>query len=247
MVPVLAAFQFLTILPPIVRRAFSAEELGRAVGWYPLVGLALGGLLAGLNAGLRLVFPPGVVAVLLLIVWVVSTRALHMDGFMDACDGLFGGFTPERRLEIMRDSRVGAFGAVGGALAMVVKAALIVSLANHTAGLILAPVLGRWAMVIAIAAFPYAREQGLGRDMKDHTRAPQVIIGAVTALAAVGVAAWLAGPLLALIGTAAAGLAFGLCARLALTRVPGFTGDLYGALCEVTELAVLLAFTAAVG
>src|SRR6476619_3043750 len=107
MIPLLTAFQFLTVFPAIIRRAFTAEELGRAVGFFPLVGLALGGILYGLEFGLRPLFPTPLVAVIILSAWLLLTRALHFDGFLDMCDGLFGGFTPQRRLEIMRDPRIG--------------------------------------------------------------------------------------------------------------------------------------------
>ena len=141
MTSLLTAFQFLTTFPAVIRRAFTAQELGRAVGFFPIVGLALGGVLYGLEVGLGLIFPAQVVAVFVLAAWLLLTRALHFDGFLDSCDGLFGGFTPERRLEIMRDSRVGAFGVAGGGLLLLAKYAAILSLPNLS-GLLLAPV--RW-------------------------------------------------------------------------------------------------------
>ena len=184
MISLLTAFQFLTTFPAVIRRSFTARELGHAVGFFPLVGLALGGILYGLASGLHLIFPPPVVAVFILAAWLLLTRALHFDGFLDTCDGLFGGFTPERRLEIMRDSRVGAFGVAGGELLLLAKYAAIISL-PHLTGLLLAPVLGRWVLSIAIFAYPYAREKGLGRDMKDNVRWPQVILATtITVLAA---------------------------------------------------------------
>ncbi len=190
MISLLTAFQFLTTFPAIIRRAFTARELGRAVGYFPLVGLALGGILYGLASGLRLIFPAPVVAVFILAAWLLLTRALHFDGFLDTCDGLFGGFTPERRLEIMRDSRVGAFGVAGGGLLLLAKYAAIISL-PHLSGLLLAPVMGRWVLSIAIFAYPYAREKGLGRDMKDNVRWPQVILAtAITILVAWFFAGW---------------------------------------------------------
>jgi adenosylcobinamide-GDP ribazoletransferase len=239
MISLLTAFQFLTIFPAVIRRAFTAQELGRAVGFFPLVGLALGGVLYGLASGLRLVFPTQVVAVILLIAWLLLTRALHFDGFLDTCDGLFGGFTPERRLEIMHDSRVGAFGVAGGGLLLLAKYAAIVSL-PRLSGLLLAPVFGRWVLSIAIFAYPYAREKGLGRDMKDNVRWLQVIIAtAVTVLVAALFAGWTG-----LLTTVLAGIVLWLGASFILRRIPGLTGDSYGALCELTELAVLLLFTA---
>ena len=230
-----------TIFPPVIRRGFTAGELGRAVGYFPIVGLALGGVLYGLESGLRLIFPVQVVAIFVLVTWMLLTRALHFDGFLDTCDGLFGGFTPERRLEIMRDSRVGAFGMLGGGLLLLAKFAAIGSL-THLSGLVLASVMGRWTLSIAIFAYPYAREQGLGRDMKDNVRWPQVILATMIAV----FAAWTFAGWAGLLALAIAGILLWLGAGFILRRIPGLTGDSYGALCETVELAVLLLFTTGV-
>jgi adenosylcobinamide-GDP ribazoletransferase len=238
MISLLTAFQFLTTFPAVIRRAFTAQELGRAVGYFPVVGLALGGVLYGLEIGFGLIFPAQVVSVLILAIWLLLTRALHFDGFLDTCDGLFGGFTPERRLEIMRDSRVGAFGVAGGGLLLLAKYAALVSL-PHLSGLLLAPVMGRWVLSIAIFAYPYAREKGLGRDMKDNVGWLQVILATVVAL----LAAWLFAGWMGLIAIAISGIILWLGASFILRRIPGLTGDSYGTLCELTELAVLLLFT----
>lgn len=238
MISLLTAFQFLTTFPAIIRRAFTPQELGRAVGYFPLVGLVLGGIFYGMVYGLHLLFPTPVVAIFILAAWLLLTRALHFDGFLDTCDGLFGGFTPERRLEIMRDSRVGAFGVAGGGLLLLAKYAAIISL-PHLSGLLLAPVIGRWVLSIAIFAYPYAREKGLGRDMKDNVRWPQVIIStAITVLATALFAGWTG-----LLTVVLAGVVLWLGAGFILHQIPGLTGDSYGALCELTELAVLLLFT----
>ncbi|MBN1449465.1 MAG: adenosylcobinamide-GDP ribazoletransferase [Anaerolineales bacterium] len=241
MIFLLTAFQFLTTFPAIIRRSFTAQELGRAVGFFPLVGLALGGVLYGLASGLLLVFPAQVVSVILLAAWLLLTRALHFDGFLDTCDGLFGGFTPERRLEIMRDSRVGAFGVAGGGLLLLAKYAAILSL-PHLSGLLLAPVLGRWVLSIAIFAYPYAREKGLGRDMKDNVRWPQVALATIFSV----LAAWLVAGWMGLLAFVLAAMMLWLGASFILRRIPGLTGDSYGALCELAELAVLLLFTVGV-
>lgn len=239
MIPLLTAFQFLTIFPAVIRRAFTAEELGQAVGFFPLVGLALGGILYGLELGLRLIFPPPLIAVMILSVWLLLTRALHFDGFLDMCDGLFGGFTPERRLEIMRDSRVGAFGVAGGGLLLLAKYSAILALTN-LAGLVLAPILGRWVLSLAIFAYPYAREKGLGRDMKDRVRLSQVLLATVIAL----IAAWWIASWLGILAVVLSGFVLLLGANFILRRIPGLTGDSYGALCELTELVVLFMFAA---
>jgi adenosylcobinamide-GDP ribazoletransferase len=241
MIPLLTALQFLTIFPAVIHRSFTAGELGRAVGYFPIVGLVLGGIFYGMDTGLRLLFAAPLVAVMILTAWLLLTRALHFDGFLDTCDGLFGGFTPERRLEIMRDPRVGAFGVAGGGMLLLAKYAAIVSLTNPF-GLLLAPLMGRWALSIAVFTYPYAREKGLGRDMKDNVGWPQVILATILSV----LAAWSFAGWTGLRAFALSGLVLWLGAGFILRRIPGLTGDSYGALCELVELAVLITFTAGV-
>lgn len=241
MISLLAAFQFLTTFPAVIKRAFTAQELGRAVGHFPLVGLALGSVLYVFGSGLGLIFPAQVVAIFILVAWLLLTRALHFDGFLDTCDGLFGGFTPERRLEIMRDSRVGAFGVAGGGLLLLAKYAAIMSL-PHLFGLLLAPVMGRWILSLAIFAYPYARDKGMGRDMKDNVHWLQVILATLVSI----LGAWLFAGWMGLLAFASAGILLWLGAGFILRRIPGLTGDSYGALCELAELVVLLIFTTGV-
>lgn len=238
--PPLAALQFLTLAPPLVRRPFTPAEMGQAVGYFPLVGALLGGALAGLNWGLGAVFPAEVVGAMVLAVWVILTGALHLDGLLDTCDGLFGGRDPETRLSILRDERVGAFAVAGGVLLLLTKYASLGALPDATTALLLAPTLGRWGMVLAVVGFPYARSEGLGRAMKDRAGWPQLTLATGVAL----LVAWFAGHRLGLI---ALGLAAGvtwLVARFTLSRLPGLTGDIYGATCEIVETVVLLAFVA---
>jgi adenosylcobinamide-GDP ribazoletransferase len=240
MVPTLAALQFLTIVPPVVRRPFTPLELGQAVGHFPLVGVLLGGVLAGLDSGLKLIFPPGVTAALVLAGWVILTGALHLDGFLDTCDGLFGGRDPAARLRILRDERVGAFAVAGGVLLLLTKHAALSSRLDSTAALLLAPTLGRCGMAAAIVAFPYARAEGLGRTMKDNAGGRQASLATGIALVtALFIANWLG-----LVAMALSGAVTWAVARFATGRLPGLTGDIYGAVCELVETAVLLAFVA---
>ncbi len=143
---------------------------------------------------------------------------------------------------------MGAFGVAGGALLLLTKyAALASSLDASTAlstsllpALVISTTLGRWGMALAIFAFPYAREHGLGRDIKDNVRWPQIIFATLSALLVV----WLAGAQMGLVAIALAGLTLWLGARYILRLIPGLTGDSYGALCEGIELVVLLLFVA---
>ena len=239
MASIFAAFQFLTIFPAVIRRPFSSQEMGRAVGWFPLVGLVVGGSLYALDIALQQIFPLPVVAVLLIAASLLFTRALHFDGFLDICDGLFGGFTPERRLEIMRDSRVGAFGVAGGGLLLLTKCAALISLSDR-AGIWLAPLLGRWVLAMGIYLFPYARQKGLGRDMKNNVHWMQILLATTITI----VSAWLIASWMGLLALSLAALTLWLGATFILRRVPdGLTGDAYGALNEMVEMLVLLLFT----
>jgi adenosylcobinamide-GDP ribazoletransferase len=240
LVSLVAAFQFLTMIPPIVRRAFTPREMGQAVGFFPLVGLALGGTLLILDWGLGFLWPAAVSAALVLAVWVLLSGALHVDGFLDSCDGLWGGTTPESRLAIMRDERVGAFAVIGGILLLILKFAALASIATpwRWLALPLAPTLGRWGIALAVAGFPYARPQGLGRDMKDHAGWTQVALASGITL----LAAWFIGHWLGLAAVGLAGLATWGVGQFASHRLNGLTGDIYGAICEITEVLILLFF-----
>jgi len=239
----LVAVQFLTLSPAWIKRAFTPQELGRSVGYFPLVGAWIGALLLGAGWLSGLVFPDSVRSALILAVWVGLTGALHVDGFLDACDGLLGGFTPESRLEIMRDERVGGFALAGGVLLFLLKFTAVLALPGLYPALLLAPVLGRWVMGLAMARYPYARPQGLGKSMKENIQPAQVVLATSIALLAAGFAAgWLG------LAACAVSLAVGwVGARFTLRRIPGLTGDIYGALCELVETVVLLFFVAASG
>jgi adenosylcobinamide-GDP ribazoletransferase len=243
MIPIIAAFQFLTIFPTVIRRMFTSQEMGRAVGWFPLVGLTLGALLYGVHFLLQLIFPANVSAALTLLTWVMLTRAFHLDGFMDTCDALFGGWTPERRLEIMKDSRMGAFGVAGGILVLLTKYSAITSSVNIFAALILATTLGRWASPLVIYAFPYAREDGLGIEMKRSVKWTDVLFATFIA----GVPSWfVCGWLGFALMLGAAIIAF-LTALYAMRLLPGLTGDIYGAVTTLVEMLVLVFFTSSFG
>ncbi|MBI4787767.1 MAG: adenosylcobinamide-GDP ribazoletransferase [Chloroflexi bacterium] len=229
------AFGLLTILPVRYGESISA----RAFAYYPLVGLAIGLALTAASLLLRIALPGLVAAALVVVLWVMLTGALHLDGFSDACDGLFAATTRERRLEILRDVHLGAFGATGLALLLITKVAAVAS-ASTLAPVLLAPVLGRWALVYA-AAYPPARNEGMAVVFRAGLTRRIVFVATVTAavicvvLGAYGVVAFVA----ALAMTT-------LIARIALNRLGGLTGDIYGMICESVEVAVLVLGTAVV-
>lgn len=247
MVSIIAAFQFLTIAPTLIKRMFTSHEMGQAVGWFPLVGVVLGILLYGVNYAVQSIFPTSVSAALTLFAWIIFTRAFHLDGFMDTCDGLFGGWTSERRLEIMKDSRMGAFGVAGGILVLLTEYAALQSISDASPpltsslfpALVLSTTLGRWASPLVIYAFPYAREDGLGVEMKRNVSKWEIILATlITGLTAWLISGWIG--FLLMVGAAVFGFAVGFYAMRLLS---GLTGDIYGTVTTLVEMLTLIFFT----
>jgi len=243
------ALQFLTTAPELLRRQASAEEVGQSMVYFPLVGALVGVTLAALDALLGVMFGEPVRSALVVVAMLLLTRGLHLDGLMDTCDGLFGGWSPERRLEIMRDSRVGSFGVLAAAADLLLRLSALSSLPGglRLPALVVTATLGRWALVYATWAFPYARLAGLGAAFKRHVGGGRTLAASLLALGVCLAAlaptlpqAALAAPALALSAWLAA-WAFG---RYVLTRVPGQTGDTYGATNEVVEVLTLLLLSA---
>jgi len=246
MIELAAAVQFLLISPAFVRRPFTPRELGRSTAFFPLVGLLLGGLLAAADLLLAILFPAQIRSALVLALWILLTGALHFDGFLDACDGLLGGRTPERRMQIMRDERTGAYALAGGALMLLTMfSALNVIGPARWAALLLAPVLGRCGVTLSVVTFPYARATGLGRDIKDQARAVHAASAVLTSIAVVGTLAWKLQNLVAVAAFVSAAIVWWLGSGFVLRKIPGMTGDTYGAINMLIEATVLLAFAAA--
>jgi len=240
----LAALQFLTAIPlPWLRKA-RPEELGRSTGYFPVVGLIIGLILAGLNWLLGLILPSAVVNALLIVSLVVVTGALHLDGFVDTCDGIAGHKTVEDRWQVMHDSRAGAFGIIGVVLLLLVK---YVSLSSIPASLMMMtlvfmPVVSRWAMVYAVFAYRYARPSGLGKVFKQGTNWPKFTMATLITFVLLVVLI----PLIQLVGLA---VMFGVwiitvvMATYLKGKFSGLTGDTYGAINEVAEVSILILVT----
>ena len=229
------AISFLTVLPVAPRHT---GPMGPARAYFPLVGLGLGGILAGLDIAARQVLPLPVVGALLVAALLALTRAIHIEGFLDTCDGLLGGRDREARLEILRDSRVGAFAVVGGASLLLLKWTLLMGIpdAERIALLALFPCLSRWGMVATMGAVPYVRAQGLGTAFQAGRNWRQLAF----ALATAAVAGWLllgVAGLILLGGATVVALGLGWWFKRMLG---GMTGDTYGATNEVAEVVILL-------
>ncbi|MCI0397080.1 MAG: adenosylcobinamide-GDP ribazoletransferase [Chloroflexi bacterium] len=234
------ALSFLTVLP-IPSPAARPGDLGRAAAWFPVVGLLLGGILAAAHLVLLRFFPALLAATLIVVLWVALTGGLHLDGLADCCDALAAAVPPARRLEILRDPRLGTFGAAGLVLFLLLKMLAIAYLpANGWLPFLLAPMYGRW-LILPLARQPAARPEGMGVAFAGGLSRPVLLASALLPglllLASLAVSWW------GLLGVAAAHLAALALARLARARLGGVTGDVLGLAVEVTELIILLGYT----
>ncbi|MEO1490832.1 MAG: adenosylcobinamide-GDP ribazoletransferase [Pseudomonadota bacterium] len=233
---------FLTRIPVPVALEYEETRLARAARYFPLVGLLIGGV-TGAAFWLASQALPGVLAAgLALAFGVLLTGALHEDGFADCCDGLGGGSTRERALEIMRDSRIGAYGAAGLVFSIGLRwGALSVMTASHGASAILVGHAVSRGMIPPVLAFGrYARADGLARSAADVTRGE-----AAFAVATAVLIAMVLGPSLGLGALAAAIIAASVMVALLFRRLGGYTGDGLGAVQQVAEISVLIFLAAA--
>ncbi len=224
---VLAALLFYTTLPLPASIPLDFRRIGR---WLPLVGLVLGSCLVVLDWGLRVLFPPALAGGLLVAAYVLLTGGLHMDGAIDAADG--DAAPAAKRLEVMQDSRTGAYGVMAAVLLLGLKATAVTLLPEpRWVYLLLTPMWARLGQLWAVWHYPYAKTEGKGRFLKEHTQASDLLLGVLTTVMPTlllfwqysrGLALW---PLLTLLSM----LAIGWRWRA------GHTGDTYGAVVEWTE------------
>ncbi len=250
------AVTFLTGVPLKVEGEVRPSDLWASMGWYPLVGLAMGAAAWGVYAGLVSFLPGLVAATLVVILLELLTRGLHLDGLMDTADGVLSGTPRERALEIMKDHNVGAMGVAAAVLLLVLKVAALGALARADAA---APLLAGWCAARALPAlnvywWPYARAAGTGEAFtREHTPGPLqlaggllfagVVMAGLAGLWAGAAGSWYAGLVVAAVSI---GVALGVQATVA-KRLGGLTGDVYGMGIELAEAAALVTGCAIVG
>ena len=235
------AFGLLTTLPFRLPEDWSAGDSGLASVWYPFVGLVIGILTWLMWKTTMFFFSPLVAGVVTLVIWVLLTGGLHLDGLADCCDGLLASVSVERRLEIMKDPRMGAFGVIGLILVLLLKAAALTSLTPATSfGILLAASFARWC-ILPSALLPLARPSGMGADFGSGFRRSFIFWGALIPLA-IAIILDTRGILSIVAGLIAVTFVLGL----AKSRIGGVTGDVFGMVVEVVETIVLLTFAAGV-
>ena len=243
MTPFWVALQFLTRIPTPEQSELSAQNLGRSVLYYPLIGLIIGVCLlivAWLTQGMA----TGLSAALVLAVWVAITGALHLDGLADSVDAWVGGYGDRARtLAIMKDPACGAMAVTALVIVLLLKFAAISVLIEQQAWslLLLAPVLGRASVVALLNWTPYVRPQGLGAALVESLPKDKVpwLLGVVI-LFAVAVAGWGTTVMVLLF----AGTVYALLRASMMKRLAGTTGDTAGAVLEFIELVVLIVLVA---
>lgn len=234
---ILASLRFLTVLP--VPRGQRTVELhaGVTTAAFPLAGLVIGLLLLPLA---YLPVEPLVRSALIISAWIALTGGLHEDGWIDAMDAALAPVDSQRRLEILKDPRVGAHGLTAILCLVLLRYGALISV--PPAALIAAPVVGRWAMVVSLVCFPGLRSQGLGAVFADNARpfAATILTGGIlVTLAAVASSAW---PVVVWLVGAMTGLILG---RFLTARLGGLNGDGHGAVGLLAETACLVAWSSA--
>ncbi len=234
------AFSFLTTLP-LGRMSLEHSHLGKAALWFPLVGGVLGVILIAVEAGLGqlLEFPNLVRAILVMAVWAWLTGGLHLDGVADCGDGLLATALPERRLEIMQDPRLGAFGGITLFFFLLLKVSAFYALEEKWLAILMATVLSRWVIMPIALIYPAARSHGMAETLHRELAPMAWKVTLIYPIVLVALGGWST----LVVVTAVGGCAWCM-ARFAYQRLGGMTGDVYGLLIEGTEIVVLLTYLA---
>ncbi|MCK9419223.1 MAG: adenosylcobinamide-GDP ribazoletransferase [Nitrospirae bacterium] len=244
----ITALQFLTIIT--VRKDHEVEEgdLAKSMVYFPVVGFLIGVLLVNADKIFALIALPQTIATFLLVILsVLITRALHIDGLADTLDGLMGGRDHSSRLAIMKDSRLGTAGALGIVFVLFMKYLCLNNLfeSDRIVALLVAPVLARWAQTLMVSNAEYGREHGMGKAFVGHLRSSGMV---ATSAVAIGLSAFVVVRLdvrsvvLFLVLICGVLLLTYLGKRYLVRKLGGVTGDAIGAMSELNEVLVLFLF-----
>jgi len=235
----LAAFRFLTSIPTPWWRAARRSEFAGSLLYYPVIGLLIGLILAAFYWLASLFLPVWPSSAIVITALVVITGGMHLDGLTDAIDGVAASHKdPAIGKDVMKKPGIGAFGAVAVILVLILKIVLLASLPDEwIAGtLIIMPVISRWTMVYNIFAYPYARPQGAGNELKQATGWHTLVLTTVATLVfSIAIAGWVALAIIIPVWLFAV-----IAARYFCRRFEGLTGDTYGAISEMAEVLILL-------
>ncbi len=233
-----SAQEFLTRLPVPGWIGHEPDRLARAARYFPLVGLVVGGAAGAVWYGASLAFPAPVAALLAVATMIVITGALHEDGFADCCDGLGGGASRDRALDIMRDSRIGVYAGAGLVLVIGLRGAALAGMTplGGLAALLIAATTGRAAITMILARGTYARDDGAARGVAGGVTVAEAAIAIAIALGT-GLLAGGAPGLMAVLLSLVAALVW---LRYLDRRLGGYTGDGLGAAEQIGQVVTFL-------
>lgn len=233
----LFSLQFLTVLPVGKNIPREKVDFSQAMAFFPLVGSLIGTILVLISLTVSHFFSPWLCSLIVLVVWILLTGAIHLDGLTDSIDGLSGGTTKEETLRIMKDSHCGAKGLVALFLILLLKFILLREVNLHWEALFFAPMISRWSMVLAASLAPYAgKGETLGRKWIEGVSFKEIAYASlIIALAMILLAQVIYLYILILV----VGITF-IWMKYLQQRLGGITGDTLGALNEITEVAAFL-------
>lgn len=240
MKPLLAAIQFLTVIPFPKSFVGGEKELEKCVPYFPIIGLLIGIIIAAFDHGIGFVIPPLPVSVITAIAMTCISGGLHMDGLADSADGFFSARPRDKILEIMRDSRTGVMGVIAVVFVIILKVSLLMSLfPSYRFGIILLmPLAGRCSLVMMMRTLPYVRYEGGLATAFGKGRSWLNVLWSSAFLLAMG---WIAEHELGLVASVLSLLAAALFLVYCFRKIGGYTGDTLGAVCEITEIIPALA------
>ena len=231
--------QFLTSIPLPIKINVRNEDFGKGLMFAPVVGFIIGGILGGSYLLLNMIFPIYITSILILIVYIILTGGLHLDGLGDTFDGLFSNRPVDRILEIMRDSRVGTNAVLAIACVLILNVCLLIGIGSDFMFkiLILLPVAGRIGSLIGAGISKYARSgEGLGKSFIDYCNIKEIFIGLIFYFIIFFVIDNVRGLVLAIFPVISAIILVKYFSR----KIGGATGDILGAVCELNQTIFLI-------
>lgn len=235
----LIAFQFLTAVPFEIKSELKEEDFGKSLIYFPLVGAFIGSILA--LSLFVLNFLPQIVSIaFILVISIVLTGGIHIDGFADTCDGFYSGRSKDDMLKIMRDSHIGTMGVIGIFCVLLLKFTILISIPKEMLwkALIMMAVFSRWAQALACSISDYARESGKAEYFIKYSDKRGIAISSLFVLALFFLLTGFKGIILFIISFASIFLFIFYVKR----KIGGMTGDTIGATNEIAEILVILFF-----
>ncbi len=233
------AIGFLTVIPVPFQKDIDKKTIALSSAFFPLVGLFIGGLIFMANRFAPRFFPHNLSPAIVLCLWIIITRGLHLDGFVDTVDGLLGSRDREDSLIIMKDSRIGALGATALVMLILIKYLCLASITDASAyALLFSPCLARWSQSLSIFLGPYARQEGLGKVFVYGMKRRHFLFALITTVLVLFIMPhWKALASFLIVSLITFSFTFYLRKRLG-----GITGDTIGFMSEINEVMVLMVF-----